>query len=83
LRTGVEAFEPSFHVRQHAQSALAFGDLADKKSSVVKAKASPRDYQVLKYIGTRPRTSYLARLRTPNKNMPGAENIAVWSNNQY
>ncbi len=63
--------------------AIVFGDLADKKSSVVKAKASPRDYQLLKYIGTRPRTSYLARLRNPNMDMPGAENIAVWSNNQY
>ncbi len=63
--------------------AIVFGDLADKKSSVVKAKASPRDYQVLKYIGTRPRTSYLARLRNPNMDMPGAENIAVWSNNQF
>jgi molybdopterin-containing oxidoreductase family iron-sulfur binding subunit len=63
--------------------AIVFGDLADKKSAVVKAKASPRDYQVLKYIGTRPRTSYLARLRNPNKEMPGAKDIAVWSNNQY
>ncbi|MFC5457958.1 TAT-variant-translocated molybdopterin oxidoreductase [Prosthecobacter fluviatilis] len=63
--------------------AIIFGDLADPKSAVVKSKASPRDYQLLKYIGTRPRTSYLARLRNPNKNMPGAENIAVWSNNQY
>jgi molybdopterin-containing oxidoreductase family iron-sulfur binding subunit len=63
--------------------AIVFGDLADNKSAVVKAKASPRDYQVLKYIGTRPRTSYLARLRNPNKEMPGAKDIAVWSNNQY
>jgi molybdopterin-containing oxidoreductase family iron-sulfur binding subunit len=63
--------------------AIVFGDLADPKSAIVKSKASPRDYQLLKYIGTRPRTSYLARLRNPNKNMPGAENIAVWSNNQY
>ncbi len=63
--------------------AIVFGDLADPKSAVVAAKASPRDYQLLKYIGTRPRTSYLARLRNPNKNMPGAENIAVWSNNQF
>lgn len=63
--------------------AIVFGDLADEKSAVVKAKASPRDYQVLKYIGTRPRTSYLARLRNPNKNMPGAEGIAAWSKHQY
>jgi MoCo/4Fe-4S cofactor protein with predicted Tat translocation signal len=63
--------------------AIIFGDLADPNSAVVKSKASPRSYEVLKYIGTRPRTSYLARLRNPNKNMPGAENVAVWSNNQF
>ncbi|WP_395749504.1 TAT-variant-translocated molybdopterin oxidoreductase [Prosthecobacter sp.] len=63
--------------------AIIFGDLGDANSAVAKSKASPRDYQLLKYIGTRPRTSYLARLRNPNKNMPGAENIAVWSNNQF
>ena len=32
--------------------------------------------------GTRPRTSYLARLRNPNKEMPGAEKIAAWSAHQ-
>src|SRR5690606_16004512 len=43
--------------------AIVFGDLADDKSAVNKAKASPRNYTLLKYIGTQPRTSYLARLR--------------------
>jgi molybdopterin-containing oxidoreductase family iron-sulfur binding subunit len=65
-----------------AAEAIEFGDLADKKSSINKAKASPRNYQVLKYIGTRPRTSYLARLRNPNPEMPGAEAVAAWSAHQ-
>ena len=62
--------------------AIEFGDLADEKSSVNKAKASPRNYPVLKYIGTQPRTSYLARLRNPNPEMPGAEAVAAWSAHQ-
>jgi molybdopterin-containing oxidoreductase family iron-sulfur binding subunit len=47
-----------------------FGDLAASKSSVNAWKASPRNYEVLKYIGTRPRTSYLARIRNVNPQMP-------------
>ena len=62
--------------------AIAFGDLADEHSNINKVKASPRNYELLKYIGTRPRTSYLARLRNPNKEMPGAEAIAAWSAHQ-
>ncbi len=62
--------------------AIEFGDLADEKSNVNKMKASPRNYEVLKYIGTRPRTTYLARLRNPNPEMPGADKIAVWSAKQ-
>lgn len=46
--------------------AVVFGDLANPKSKVVAAKANPRNYDLLKYIGTRPRTSYLARIRNVN-----------------
>jgi MoCo/4Fe-4S cofactor protein with predicted Tat translocation signal len=50
--------------------AIMFGDLANEKSGVNAWKANPRNYEVLKYIGTRPRTSYLARIRNVNPLMP-------------
>jgi MoCo/4Fe-4S cofactor protein with predicted Tat translocation signal len=50
--------------------AITFGDINDKQSRVAKAKASPRDYTLLPELNTRPRTSYLARLRNPNPEMP-------------
>ncbi len=57
-------------------NAIEFGDLANEDSAVVKAKASPRSYDLLGYLGARPRTSFLARVKNPNMNMPGAKSIA-------
>ncbi len=56
--------------------AIKFGNLLDGKSSeMVRAKELERNYDLLNYIGTRPRTSYLARVKNPNSKMPDAEFI--------
>ena len=46
--------------------AISFGDLNDAHSEVSRAKASARDYRLLEELGTRPRTSYAARVRNPH-----------------
>ncbi len=61
--------------------AITFGDLSDKDSMVNKAKASPRNYEMLKYLGLRARTTYLARIKNPNMDMPGAEHVGTVSKN--
>jgi molybdopterin-containing oxidoreductase family iron-sulfur binding subunit len=55
--------------------AIIFGNLNDDASKVSIAKKDERNYGVLAYLGTRPRTSYLGRVRNPNMLMPGAEHI--------
>jgi MoCo/4Fe-4S cofactor protein with predicted Tat translocation signal len=50
--------------------AIVFGNINDKNSRVAKLKASTRDYTLLAELNTRPRTSYQARLRNPNPDMP-------------
>jgi len=50
--------------------AIAFGDLNDPQSAVLKTKAEPHNYGLLAEINTMPRTSYLAAVRNPNPNMP-------------
>ncbi|KAA3631320.1 MAG: 4Fe-4S dicluster domain-containing protein [Calditrichaeota bacterium] len=54
-------------------NAIAFGDLMDKESDVVRIKQRNRNYALLGELNVRPRTTYLAKIRNKNKNMPGAQ----------
>ena len=49
---------------------IAFGDISDEKSEVYRLKRQNRNYSVLGYLDTRPRTTFLAKLRNPNTSMP-------------
>ena len=53
--------------------AISFGNLKDEKAaSVVRARDLARSYELLHYIGTVPRTLYMARVKNPNEKMPDA-----------
>jgi MoCo/4Fe-4S cofactor protein with predicted Tat translocation signal len=46
--------------------AIVFGNLNDRESAVHRWKEEPRGYGLLAELNTRPRTTFLARLKNPN-----------------
>lgn len=52
--------------------AIIFGDINDPDAAVTRRKDDPRDYGLLAELGTRPRTTYLAKVWNPNPEIGGA-----------
>ena len=52
--------------------AIVFGDINDADAEVTRLKAEPLNYSVLAELGTRPRTSYLAKITNPNEDLEKA-----------
>jgi Fe-S-cluster-containing dehydrogenase component len=53
--------------------AIMFGDINDTASRIARMKADPRDYSLLAELNTKPRTSYLAKLKNPNPELAQLE----------
>jgi molybdopterin-containing oxidoreductase family iron-sulfur binding subunit len=62
--------------------AIVFGNIADPNSRVSREKKNPRTYSVLEFLLTKPRLTYLARVRNPNPAMPDAQNTP-YSTKEY
>ena len=51
--------------------AIEFGDIRNKESRVAHAKSDPRNYALLDELNTKPRTTYLSKVRNPNPELEG------------
>jgi MoCo/4Fe-4S cofactor protein with predicted Tat translocation signal len=57
--------------------AIVFGNINDPDSRVSKIKKQNRNYHLLAQLNTKPRTSYLARIRNPHPELDGEKDNEV------
>jgi molybdopterin-containing oxidoreductase family iron-sulfur binding subunit len=53
--------------------AIVFGDLNDREWEATRRQSEPLNYGLLEELGTQPRTTYLAKLRNVNRELPAAD----------
>jgi len=55
--------------------AIVFGDINNPESKVAQLKQHPLDYPMLGQLNTRPRTTYLAKVRNPSEPVESAQHV--------
>lgn len=58
-------------------NAISFGDMNDQTSQIAKMKKDERNYTILADLNTQPRTSYLAAIKNPNKEIPAKKKVVT------
>jgi molybdopterin-containing oxidoreductase family iron-sulfur binding subunit len=62
---------------------IIFGDINNPDSSVSKVRNHQRGYRLLEYLNTSNRVWYLARIKNPNLEMPGAKQIGSFMKSHH
>jgi len=63
--------------------AITFGDILNPESAVSKTRASGRNFMLLGYLNTRPRTTHMARVDNPNPVLVSEGRRSEWEQDPF